>query len=624
MKIARRKVLGLGGIIGTGVAMPSLFRARIDTASAANMAVPPVIVPGVGAAANPMVAALVGTERFPILTDPVVDVVNAYITADALATSIGVVAPDPIALAAHAAFTSRFASHGDPAIVNHAMSNGDEPGPMVVWSADDGYTTQVDYFALLSAKGVHGTLFLTKNWVDRAGVNPTWGDTYVTSTQVRAIVAAGHEIGSHGLNHESVPTFFTTNGATGLDAMEQGNVDYIQSTFGVTVQTGAYPGGASTRRTREIVARSHQFFRGTKGAVAVNGNDPYDVPAIDVYTLSEAAIKAHVDTALANNCLCVFLVHGGLTSAHLTKVSNVIDYCVSLGVPMDTFYNAMLARTSFKGSAGAMIDTSGHARFTTMRTNRIEVTRNDELTDTAYFDMDETINSPYFDSAQATTWEFRKPVRFRDTLSVGKRTVFADGVLNNTTTVTSAAARFDNYDIGITVTGTGIPAGATIVAIKSGTSVQISTPATATATGVTITLGRPVTPSLAVAGNATFHGSLDMKKAGTSAQIRFYRLESTPEGSISAASWSRSGAGGSMAIDSGTGGSNIDIKGARVRMISHTGARKIAFAPSAPSDASIDPGEVVMYFDSTNGAAKVKFRGKSANGTVVNGELTLR
>lgn len=46
-------------------------------------------------------------------------------------------------------------------------------------------------------------------------------------------------------------------------------------------------------------------------------------------------------------------------------------------------------------------------------------------------------------------------------------------------------------------------------------------------------------------------------------------------------------------------------------------------ASAAPADADIQSGQVFMFFDSTNGSAKVKFKGKSANGTVVAGEVAL-
>ena len=77
------------------------------------------------------------------------------------------------------------------------------------------------------------------------------------------------------------------------------------------------------------------------------------------------------------------------------------------------------------------------------------------------------------------------------------RTV-TDGVTTNaSTTVTSATAAFVGPgqggvggDVGASISGTGIPAGAYIVAVNSATSVTISAAATATASGVTLTIVR--------------------------------------------------------------------------------------------------------------------------------------
>jgi Phage capsid family len=64
----------------------------------------------------------------------------------------------------------------------------------------------------------------------------------------------------------------------------------------------------------------------------------------------------------------------------------------------------------------------------------------------------------------------------------------ADGVLNSTTTVTSATAAFTSADVGSSISGIGIPALATIASVTNATTVVISAAATATASGVTLTI----------------------------------------------------------------------------------------------------------------------------------------
>lgn len=74
--------------------------------------------------------------------------------------------------------------------------------------------------------------------------------------------------------------------------------------------------------------------------------------------------------------------------------------------------------------------------------------------------------------------------------NVASTQVFADGVTATNTTLTSATAAFTANDVGITVTGAGIPGGTTIKTVNSATSVTLSAATTATASGVSITLGR--------------------------------------------------------------------------------------------------------------------------------------
>ena len=70
---------------------------------------------------------------------------------------------------------------------------------------------------------------------------------------------------------------------------------------------------------------------------------------------------------------------------------------------------------------------------------------------------------------------------------LGSRVV-ADGVTNATTTITSATAAFTSTDVGSFITGTGIPAGATIASVTNSTTAVLSAAATTTATGVSLTI----------------------------------------------------------------------------------------------------------------------------------------
>jgi hypothetical protein len=69
-----------------------------------------------------------------------------------------------------------------------------------------------------------------------------------------------------------------------------------------------------------------------------------------------------------------------------------------------------------------------------------------------------------------------------------------DGVTSTDTSLVSATANFGSNDIGIGVTGSGIPANTKIASVTNATTVVLSAATTGTATGVTVTIDRPITP----------------------------------------------------------------------------------------------------------------------------------
>lgn len=506
-------------------------------------------------------------------------------------------------------------------LVKHRLAGGNEPGTFVAWTADDGYASFADYFSLLDAKNIKGTLFLTTNWVNRAGTDPNWSDTYITQGQVQAIADAGHEIGTHGKAHEGYSNYRDSNGDAALHALMQECVATIESTFGVEVKTGAYPAGQSDRRVREIVGRTHEFYRGTKGLVAHRGQNPFDVTAIDIQSMTEAAIKTLVDEAHAQGSLLVFLIHGlsaAEKAAALTKFGNVMDYIASLGIRQGTFYQGMMERTALRGSSGFSVDASGNTYARSLRATRVEVLRDDSQGDRAWFDLDETTNIPFFDASGGQTWEFRRPIRAASELWVGWRRKFSDiSTTSGSAVISSATAGWQMDDIGRTVTGPGIPAGATIVSVAS-TNATLSAAATATASNVAVTIGRPTGQTAQFGNSVDFWSNLNLHNTGG---VLFKSEDGDTEfGSITPTLWRRSGAGGPMTIDTGTGGSNFDLKAFRFRVIDQTGARRIALATAQPSDNSLANGEVGLYWDGATG--ELKFRGKDNSGNVIQRTVT--
>ena len=82
-----------------------------------------------------------------------------------------------------------------------------------------------------------------------------------------------------------------------------------------------------------------------------------------------------------------------------------------------------------------------------------------------------------------------------------------DGVTTSgDATVTSATAAFTANDVGVPITGTGIPANTTILSVTNATTIELSANASAAGSGVTLTIGSAyVTPTYATA--ATLYSS---------------------------------------------------------------------------------------------------------------------
>jgi hypothetical protein len=93
------------------------------------------------------------------------------------------------------------------------------------------------------------------------------------------------------------------------------------------------------------------------------------------------------------------------------------------------------------------------------------------------------------DTPGASSWAL--VVSFLQDWGNASRTV-TDGVTTSgDATLTSATAAFVAGDVGKPISGTGIPAGTTILSRTSGTSVELSANATATGTGISIVIGQP-------------------------------------------------------------------------------------------------------------------------------------
>ena len=88
--------------------------------------------------------------------------------------------------------------------------------------------------------------------------------------------------------------------------------------------------------------------------------------------------------------------------------------------------------------------------------------------------------------------------------SVEARTVASVGTTSGSAAITGPAGSFSKSDVGRPISGTGIPAAATLSAVASGTAATLSANATATGT-ITATIGTAAAVGAAALGYG-FHG----------------------------------------------------------------------------------------------------------------------
>lgn len=233
----------------------------------------------------------------------------------------------------------------------------------------------------------------------------------------------------------------------------------------------------------------------------------------------------------------------------------------------------------------------------------------------------------------------------------------------------------------LNVSGT-IPSGATIVSVTNATTVVLSAACTATGTGINfliggrapastqsmftlydtngttkryeLTLGKytGVVPHEIQSNDVAAQSLLVKAASGHTAEILTVLKDGNATGALSVTAAglvaarfgsSLTNAGNTAAnavsvTNNGTGAHSIYITrasaqtGDQIRINDNAGAVQSRFdkdgifmtkVTTAPADSQLSSGEVAIYFDSTNGAAKLKIKAKQADGTVRTGEVAL-
>jgi peptidoglycan/xylan/chitin deacetylase (PgdA/CDA1 family) len=174
-------------------------------------------------------------------------------------------------------------------------------------SFDDAYRNLLDEaLPLLRDAGFSATVFVVAG---RCGKDNRWPGQpssiprleLLDWRQLEQLLAAGWEVGSHGLDHLTLPALSRERAARELrDAR-----DLLQQRLGCEVPLFAYPYGALDATVLDLARELYDGACGTRLALATTADlaDPYELPRLDAYYLRGfSAIKA-IDSMIGRGYL---------------------------------------------------------------------------------------------------------------------------------------------------------------------------------------------------------------------------------------------------------------------------------------------------------------------------------
>jgi peptidoglycan/xylan/chitin deacetylase (PgdA/CDA1 family) len=151
-----------------------------------------------------------------------------------------------------------------------------------VLTFDDGYAGVLSRaLPILKAHGFGATVFVVSERL--GGVNDwdgeTPGDALLTEDGVRALAAAGIEIGSHGATHRALPGLSDAD----LAAEVAGSRAALEAVIGAPVVSFCYPYGAFDDRSVEAVrAAGYRAATVIRGGIPADLSDPFRLKRVGV------------------------------------------------------------------------------------------------------------------------------------------------------------------------------------------------------------------------------------------------------------------------------------------------------------------------------------------------------
>ena len=132
--------------------------------------------------------------------------------------------------------------------------------------------------------------------------------TFYDESDLRALVAAGHEIGCHGYGHQPTPMLSTD----ALSADRQRNAQFLAPFLGTAkLESYAYPFGASSVRTKKFYAPHFTNLRGVHHGINEGQIDlaQLNSVSVEVRSFSREKLAAAIARARHNNGWISFYTH---------------------------------------------------------------------------------------------------------------------------------------------------------------------------------------------------------------------------------------------------------------------------------------------------------------------------
>jgi peptidoglycan/xylan/chitin deacetylase (PgdA/CDA1 family) len=163
------------------------------------------------------------------------------------------------------------------------------PERPVILSFDDGWENQFQYgFPLLQKYGFGATFYIVSGYVDHPN--------FMTTDQLRTMVAAGMVIGCHSHTHPSLPSL---GAAARLENEVAGSKAWLEDHFGIAIDTFAYPYGAySAAVTAAVKAAGYRTARTCDTGTHATADNLVTLPAV-LYSQYANHYRANVELATA-------------------------------------------------------------------------------------------------------------------------------------------------------------------------------------------------------------------------------------------------------------------------------------------------------------------------------------